>query len=257
MFVNEQGISLSYFLSEGAKKLTVVFLHGLGSSKECFHKALLNESLLSYHLLFVDLVGHGRSSSPKDFSYSLQAQADCLAQLITSLPLPEDIVIVAHSMGGPIAIYLAKLLVPRVVGIVYAEGNLDFGDCFFSNKIITDFSLKSWVQQGFKEVLEGFQENPQFKDIAKAFRQAGAYVIYKSSEALVWSSSFDQLIYKLLELSIPVLAIFGENNRGKFSSEKKLAEHFPVLFIPDAGHNMMLENPAKFYEAVVDFLSQF
>ena len=253
----DSDVVISYLFSEGPKDLTVLFLHGLGSSKSCFLEAFNFEELKSYKLLLPDLIGHGHSSTPKDFSYSMQEQATCLKQLLDNLPLSEDIVIVAHSMGGPIGIYLAKQLKNRVIGLIFVEGNLDVRDCFFSKKIISEYGLELWEKNGFRKFLSKMEEDPAFANYLPTFKQAGPLVIYKSAEALVWSSSYDQLIYQLVELSVPTLAIFGEKNKGLFSSEKKLLEYFPVVYIPEASHNMMHENSAKFYDVIIDFLAQF
>lgn len=253
----DNNIAISYLFSRGAKILTVVFIHGLGSSKSCFLDAFNFEELWSYKLLMADLIGHGHSSKPKDFSYSMQDQAEYLKQLLEHLPLSEDIIIVAHSMGGPIGIHLAQKLKNRVVGIIYVEGNIDVRDCFFSKKIISEYNLESWQKEGYQTFLVEMQENPALKNYLITFKQADPLAIYKSSEALVWSSSYDQLIYQLVNLSIPTLVVFGEQNKGRFSSEKKLLEYFPIVYIPKAGHFMMHENPVKFYEVITDFIAQF
>ncbi|MCF2144809.1 MAG: alpha/beta hydrolase [Candidatus Heimdallarchaeota archaeon] len=253
----DNNIAISYLFSDGAKDLTIVFLHGLGSAKSCFLGAFNFEELRSYKLLMPDLIGHGHSSAPKDFSYSMQEQAACLKQLLEYLPLSEDIVIVAHSMGGPIGIYLSQKLKNRVVGIIYAEGNLDVRDCFISKKIISEYDLESWQKSGYRKFLSEMEGQPAFVDFLSTFKKADPLVIYKSAEALVWSSSYDQLIYQLVELSVPTLAVFGEKNKGLYSSEKKLLEYFPVVYIPEASHNMMHENSAKFYDVIIDFLTQF
>ncbi|MGD0804659.1 MAG: hypothetical protein ABSA11_11380 [Candidatus Bathyarchaeia archaeon] len=46
---------------------------------------------------------------------------------------------------------LAEMLGPRVKGIVYAEGNIDFNDCFGSNLVIIKFTYEQYVNSGFKK----------------------------------------------------------------------------------------------------------
>ena len=45
--------------------------------------------------------------------------------------------------------------------------------------------------------------------------------------------------------------------KGKYTSESKIVNEFPICFIPEAAHGMMIENPDAFYQAVIDFLLQF
>lgn len=256
-FELSESIKLSYIFSEGAKKITLVFIHGLGTSKFDFLDAFEFEDLIAYNLVLVDLVGHGNSTKPEDFSYSMSDQADVLHKFLAELPLTDDIIIVAHSMGGPIAIHLAELLGNRLIGMVYAEGNIDVEDCFFSKTIIRNQKLEGWIETGFNSCLETLRKEPESLSYAETFQKTGPLVTYKSSEEVVWSSSRDQLLEKMIDISIPVLVIFGEENKGRFSSEQKLADKFPIIYIPEAGHAMMSQNAQKFYESLIDFLSQF
>jgi len=248
---------LSYIVSQGTKKLTIIFIHGLGSSKYDFLDVFKYEELISYNLVLVDLVGHGNSSIPEDFSFTMKEQADVLLKLLDSLKLSEDIIIVAHSMGGPIGIILSELLGINCVGLIYAEGNLDENDCFFSNEIISKNNFEDWLATGFNNCVEDLQKDPEIKEFIKNFIKAGAETTYRSSLDLVKESKEEELFHRIVNLSIPVLAIYGEKNKGRFTSEEKLASKFPIIFIPNADHGLMIQNPEKFYEALIDFLSQF
>ncbi len=250
-------ISVSYYYSIGSKDITIVLIHGLGSSKEDFLPILNYEELTSYDIIFADLVGHGESSTPKNFSYTMDDQAKVLYNLLNILSMKSEVVIIAHSMGGPIAVSLAEMLGNNVAGIIYAEGNIDEGDCFFSKFVATQNTFDDWKTTGFKEAVEKMLEDPNYQEYVKSFKKAGPLTTYKSSEDLYRLSIEENLLKRLIQLSVPVLAIYGENNKGKYTSESKLAAEFPICFIPNAEHDMMSTNPDVFYQAVIDFLLQF
>lgn len=252
-----EDITLSYYYSVGEKDLTLLFLHGLGSSKEDYLQISYYNKLIVNKIIILDLVGHGESSKPPNFSYSMDDQAKILYQLLERLSLKNNIVLVAHSMGGPIAVSLAELLSDRVVGMIYAEGNIDVGDCFFTKFVIDSFSLEKWEEIGFEQSLAEIRKDPDFADFAVSFAKAGAITTFKSSEDLVRVSIEDTLLDRLIQLSIPILAIFGAKNKDKFSSEKKLRSKFPIKYIPEAGHGMMVDNPRVFFETIIDFLEQY
>ncbi|MBN1330322.1 MAG: alpha/beta hydrolase [Candidatus Heimdallarchaeota archaeon] len=256
-FKLSENAKLSYIISQGPKELTIIFIHGLGSSKYDFLDALNFEELISYNIILVDLVGHGNSSVPEGFSFTMKEQAEVLLKLVNSLNLSEDLVIVAHSMGGPVGIILAELLGVRCVGLVYVEGNLDENDCFFSSEIIFKHNYEEWLTTGFATYVKDLQANPEMKGYAENFIKAGAETIFKSSFDLVKESKEKELFYRIINLSIPILAIYGEKNKGRFTSEEKLASKFPVVFIPNTAHDLMIKNPKIFYETIIDFLSQF
>jgi pimeloyl-ACP methyl ester carboxylesterase len=77
--------------------------------------------------------------------------------------------------------------------------------------------------------------------------------MYRSSEDLVKVSKADKLVGELKALKVPTLIVYGEKNKGLWTSEKKMGERFPLLFIPGAGHIMMVDNPAAFYGEVTKF----
>lgn len=259
--VNKMGITeditISYYHSIGEKDLTILLIHGLGSSKEDYLQIFNYKKLKVNNIFIPDLVGHGESSKFPNFSYSMDDHAKILYRLLKRLSLKSNIVLVAHSMGGPIAISLAELLSDRVVGLIYAEGNIDVKDCFFSKFIIDSFSLEKWKEIGFEQSIAEIRKDPYLADYAVSFAKAGAITTYKSSEGLVRVSIEDTLLDRLIQLSIPILAIFGAKNMGKLSSEKKLQSKFPIQYIPEAGHGMMVDNPRVFFETIIDFLEQY
>ena len=73
--------------------------------------------------LFVDLPGHGISDRPEDFGYTLEDHADALAAALDAAV--SDAELVAHSMGGSVAIVLAHRRPELVSRLVLTEANLD------------------------------------------------------------------------------------------------------------------------------------
>ncbi len=251
-------IQMSYYYRKSNNGLTLIFIHGLGSSKNDFLETFSNHLLKEYGLLAVDLVGHYDSTTPTTFTYSMHTQAKVLQKLIGKLELADDYILVCHSMGGPIGVFLAEIFGSKIKGIIYAEGNLDENDCFFSLSIIEQYTLAEWKHIGFATVLNSLEEMAEGYDLlyAKSFAKAGPISSYKSSLDLVKESRSGRLFERLINLDLPTLVMFGGNNKGKFSSEQKLAKKFPISYIPNAGHAMMNQNPTIFYEVILGFLNR-
>lgn len=252
-------IQISYNYRKSENGLTLVFIHGLGSTKNDFQAAFQSNILQQYGLIAIDLVGHYDSSTPTNFTYRMDTQAKVLKKAISILDLQDDLILVCHSMGGPIGIYLAEYLKEKVKGIVYAEGNLDENDCFFSLSIIEQYTYQEWLNIGHMTVLSNLEEMSEGIDLlyAQSFNKAGPIATYKSSLDLVKESRNGRLFNRLVSLEIPVLVIYGENNKEKYTSETTLAKRFRINYIPDAGHDMMLRNPTIFYEVIRGFLNLF
>ena len=208
------GIKLSYTLHSGDSSDTIVLLHGLGANKETFKEITNYPDLTGHSILAMDHVGHGDSSSPEEFSYTMMEMAEHVKKLIDEKAPSGKIVLVLHSMGGAIGIFLAELIRERVKGIIFAEGNLDFDDCFFSNYIITRHSLDEWVNGKFDRILEKYRANPEMFEYSVAFGKAGALTLYRASEDLVKVSKADVLLDKLVALRVPVIGVYGDENNG-------------------------------------------
>jgi pimeloyl-ACP methyl ester carboxylesterase len=242
---------------QGEKNKTILFIHGLGSRKNDFQKAINFPELTQYNLLSVDLLGHGNSAKPSEFDYSMESQARIILELILKMNYHNNLIVVAHSMGGPIAIILAELLKKKPLGILYAEGNIDFSDCFGSNAIISSGSLDDWLEKNYQKTVAQMLEQMGTKpdSYANSFKQADAKAIYLSAKNLVKISKDGKLLTRLVSLDVPVMPIYGELNKGKFTSEQKIAKKFTIKYISNAGHDMMLSNPKKFYESISTFIS--
>jgi pimeloyl-ACP methyl ester carboxylesterase len=253
----DNGYYYSILFYNGSTNKTILFIHGLGSAKEDFTNALECPRLLDYNLLAVDLLGHGDSIKPDNFSYKMKDQAEYLISLLQELALEDDFVIVAHSMGGPVAISLAEQLEQKPKAIIYAEGNIDFNDCFGSNAIISSGSLSEWKKELFQQAVTDLKadNNSVSSSYALSFEKAGPITTYLSSLDLVNISRENVLLQRLIDLNIPILAIYGEKNEGKFTSEEKLKRYFPIKYISNAEHDMMISNPDDFYNNIIDFLA--
>ena len=102
-----------------------VYVHGLGSVSSVYHAHIAaRPELAGRRSLFVDLPGHGISDRPGHFGYTLEDHADALAAALDTAGLTGS-ELIAHSMGGAVAIVLAHRRPGLVSRLVLAEANLD------------------------------------------------------------------------------------------------------------------------------------
>jgi pimeloyl-ACP methyl ester carboxylesterase len=246
--------NLSYTYHQGKKPLTILPIHGLGGSKDYWQLIHNYPELTQYNILVPDLVGYGDSQPPpKGFKYTMREQAAAIKALIDELAVKSDIFLIPHSMGGPIGIYTAELLGSSVKGIVYCEGNIDFDDCFGSNLVITKYTFEEYIATGFEKGLKAMRKRGEHPGIIQSQAKAGAVTIYRSSEDLVKVSKEDKLAGELKALNVPTLVVYGEKNKGLWTSEAKMAALFPLIYTPGAAHVMMVDNPDHFYSEVARF----
>lgn len=100
----------------GAERMTVLLLHGwAGTADLNWSHAYGPLAAAGYRVLAPDLPGHGAGA--RDTTFSLEAAADSAAQLVRSSGVAR-VVVVGHSMGGSIALLLARRHPELIAGLV-------------------------------------------------------------------------------------------------------------------------------------------
>lgn len=99
----------------GQGDVTVVFIHCWTCNHQ-FWSGQIEHFAGAYRVAWLDLAGHGLSGSHRK-DYTMQAFGADVAAVVKQIG-GERVVLVGHSMGGPVAIEAAKLLGDRVIGIV-------------------------------------------------------------------------------------------------------------------------------------------
>jgi len=224
-----------------------VFLHGLGSaSSSCFPRVVREAAFRNQRLLLIDLLGYGFSDRPAGFDYTMEAQAEIVAALLRALPL-ERAVVIGHSMGGSIGVLLASAHPELVAHLMSAEGNLDPGPGFVSG-IITADDEPAFVSTGHRRLVQRVQQ-AGYPSFAGTVAIADPAALHRSAASLIAprSRSYRE---QLAALAIPKTYIFGERTLPHPDFERLRADGVDVRVVPDAGHNMMEENPRGFAEVV-------
>jgi len=96
---------------------TVVLMHSVGSGRMVWMPTA-KRLLANYHVVMVDLPGHGESALPDPFS--LEACAEALDQVLAKQK-PDSTVLVAHGFGGLIALMEAQAHPDRVRGLMVID----------------------------------------------------------------------------------------------------------------------------------------
>ncbi len=123
--IPESGVlaTAMHYLACGSGR-SVVFLHGLGASKELW-RPTLRALAPHYRAVALEWPGHGSSPPPPDYDLeqmTVLALESCSALSFTSFTL------VGHSLGGNIAVRMALSAPARVHQLVLVDAALDARD---------------------------------------------------------------------------------------------------------------------------------
>ncbi len=108
-------ISYEVYGQAQAGKPALVLVHGWMGQKEIW-QAQVDTFKNDYQVITLDLAGHGQSKARRD-EYTMAAFGQDVAKVVKAVGA-KKVILVGHSMGGPVVLEAAELLGDRVVGIV-------------------------------------------------------------------------------------------------------------------------------------------
>ncbi|MFJ7194570.1 MULTISPECIES: alpha/beta fold hydrolase [unclassified Streptomyces] len=224
---------------------TRVCLHGLGaSSGPYFTASAVHPLLAGSRTLLMDLLGFGISDRPSDFGYTLEEHADAVAAALEAAGAYGADVI-AHSMGGAVAIVLAARHPHLVARLVLVDANLDPvapAPARPGSSGIAAYSEEEFLAHGRSEVRE--RVGPHWW---ATMRLAGHEALHRSAVHLA-AGTTPTMRELLLGLKIP-RTFLRPLDDGPLPGEEALAERgVRVVAVPECGHNIMLDNPEAFAE---------
>lgn len=231
-------------------KPPLVLIHGAGGTH--LHWPATLRRLNGFRVFALDLPGHGKSEGPG--RQTIPAYGDAVLAWMDAVGLRRA-VIGGHSMGGAIAQILALGHPERVIGLllVGTGARLRVAPAILENaasEATFSQAVDTVVQWAFSPTA-----SPRLVEVA-AQRWAEVRPAVLHGDFLA-CDRFD-IMERLPEINVPALVICGEDDRlTPVRYAQFLAERLPqaeLVVIPQAGHMVMLEQPAAVTQAVERFL---
>lgn len=251
-----QPLHMGFFIRPGPGG-TILYLHGLGCSKEDFLGATSADELEAYTLVAFDFPGCGNSSYHENMALGIDDLVEITNIFVSRLPLA-DLVVVGHSMGGLVALLYIEKYAEPVRGFISVEGNLASEDCFISRQV-TQYTLAEFMETGFANLRQklsrvnnrGYQE---YVDTLE--RHSSPKAIFDYSPSLVDYSDNGGLLQRFTQLEIPAVFIYGSENKGLSYLPHLRERGCEVVEIPKSDHFPFHDNPRDYYKAISDFLEK-
>ncbi len=211
-------------------------IHALGCSHHSYRHWESQSALRGYSFLAPDLFGFGASDRSERFSYTMQDHAELCAELLGHFDY-EHLHIVAHSMGGAIALLLPAELLDSADSFANIEGNLTPADCGIASRRAAGVSFEQFQA----DILPDFKV--RFAQYA-SFDVVSPYAYYRSSQSLVEWTDSGMLLDKFLNLPCRSCYIYGDENGDQPSvAATRLVRQ---IEIPHSGHFPMEDNQLPF-----------
>jgi len=273
MIIQYESIKLNFeHLSEfEPSKKTILFLHGFTGSANDW-KDTVQQIDKRFNKTALDLIGHGKSSSPSLVNYYMADSVVIqIEYLINHLRLKE-VIVCGYSMGGRVALNFAIAKPTLVKGLILESSSAGIKNekerearrksdeelaSYIESNSTEDFAAM-WLDQELFGTLRRFS-NVRLKHI-KEEKAKNLKIGLANSLRGFGNGVMPYIGSELAKLKTPIFLITGGLD-DKFTqinqSLKKLSPTAKHKIISTAGHNTHLEEPKKFVEAVNGFLSRF
>lgn len=244
-------LKIAAHLKKGEQE-TILFIHGLGCSKDSFKDVWSFPQFEPFSVLTFDLVGFGNSPPQKSFSYTMEEHAEVCRLLIETLHL-DTIHVVGHSMGGALGLLLINKMPEKFCSFCNVEGNLVGEDCGVSRKVANvlyqefEESLFTQIKQEIKE------DNGNFQMWYTWVCRSDPHAFYYSARSLVEWSDSQNLLDLFLNLNLKKVYIYGSLN-SEMPVLTLIRDSVKTVPVSNSGHFMMVDNPQEFYLTVLGFI---
>lgn len=115
---------IHYIETGNQNKPTLLFVHGSPGSWDAYKNYLKDTLLLKeYRMIAIDRPGFGYSNFGEP--QRLEAQAEIISKFLTALKINSKVVLIGHSMGGPVIAKMATLDSNKYATLVILAGAVD------------------------------------------------------------------------------------------------------------------------------------
>lgn len=257
------------------EKEALLFIHCFCGS---LNNWIFNFSTLSkyYHTLAFDLPGYGGSTKPEAVSgktYNMNFFADTVFTFINKMKL-KKVTLIGNSLGGHISLYTAYKYqhtgkISKLV-LVDNAGAIPIPEPFkqLTAYILRKYTPKLWFYKPKKWLLRlifdycffkyGKVSNAFIKDIEEYIKTLNYTYWLKILGETIASVIEDDLTYKLHEIKVPVMVVWGKQDFLVPSIcaaiQKYKIPNCKVEMFDYCGHFPQMEYPIKFNKLLLDFV---
>ncbi|MHC4344175.1 MAG: alpha/beta fold hydrolase [Planctomycetota bacterium] len=249
--VSADNVAINYNV-EGKGKPALVFVHGWCCDKSYWRHQVPHFSK-RHKVVTIDLAGHGESGLGRK-AWTIEAFGKDVAAVVKKLEL-DQVILIGHSMGGPVIIEAARQMPERVTGLVGVDTFLDLG--------------KQYTQQQIDAFVAPFE-----RDFAEAKLVRGIFLADADSALLEWVvadmcsarsevgiramrqlAGFDAK-EALKQVRKPIYCINSDMRVTNVEAGRRYAVSFEVKLMSGVGHFVMLEGPEVFNRLLTEIIDE-
>lgn len=249
------GVEIHYEAA-GNGEPAIVLVHGW-SCNRTYWKGQFAHFAKSRRMVAIDLAGHGASGLGRQ-RYTIQAFGADVKAVVDALAL-RRVVLVGHSMGGPVMLEAARLLPGRVVGLIGVDTLGQVGDKSSAEqeRALLD-SMRADFRAATRKFVLDFMFTPKSdpalaERIAQEIAEAPKEVAMSALENLF---AFNEA-KALTATNVPLRLINADRFPTDLAALRKHKPGVELAVMEGRGHFLMLEDPGEFNRLLESALKEF
>jgi pimeloyl-ACP methyl ester carboxylesterase len=244
-----------HYTEYGAGENVLVFIHGW-SCDETFWARQAPVLGAKFHVITVDLPGHGQSDKPQ-IAYTMDLYTRAIDAVLRDAKV-KAATLVGHSNGTPVIRQFYRKFPEKTRALVIVEGGLrPLGDKAMMEKFVARLKAPNYEENTGKlidSMTSPIQDAALREKIKTTMMRTPQYVA-----ASEFDSTLDPELWKPDKINVPVLMILAK--QPAWSAEY---EQFVRGIVPDldyqvwegVSHFLMMEKPEQFNSAIIAFLEK-
>lgn len=247
------GVMIHYSV-QGHGRPALVFVHGWGCDRTYWVNQV-DHFADQYKVVTIDLAGHGESGLNRE-QWTIQAFGEDVAAVVNKLGL-EYVVLIGHSMGGPISVEAAVRLPGKVLGLVGVDNFQSFTWDITDEQIVgylapfrENFAdaTNNWIRTMFPATADSVLVEKIAADLASGPPEVGIGILDNMLR-------LNQL-EAVKELDVPIIAVNTDMWATDLEANQKIYPRFDLIMMPGYGHFIHVEDPETFNGHLTDALSR-
>lgn len=238
------GVPIRYEV-RGEGSPAIVFVHCWSCDRHLWDHAAARLAR-DHRVVTLDLAGHGESGRARK-AWTMEAFGEDVKAVVVALGL-DRVILVGHSMGGPVILEAARRLPGRIVGLVPIDTLQDVEGKTPLDEIagfLTPF------RADFPGAAAGFIRKYMFvpgsgpaliERIVKKTIEAPPDIAIACLEATF--SHDNATLFE--QIAVPIRSINAERFPTQREANRRHAPQFDAVFMSGVGHYLMLEDPDRF-----------
>lgn len=238
------GVPIRYHV-EGEGSPALVFVHCWTCSRQIWD-AQVPRFAKDHRVVTLDLAGHGESGRGRK-EWTIAAYGDDVAAVVRALDL-KSVVLIGHSMGGPVILEAARRLSDRVIGLVPVDTLTDVERPAKPEEVQSFLApfradFKAAATTFIRQVMFVPASDPRLIERVVAATAAAPPEVAIGS--LANAISYDAAA-ALLEIKAPIHGVNGDKFPTNVEANRRHARSYDVTIMKGVGHYLMLEDPERF-----------